>query len=146
MWDITCARGLVNGLFFCLYLFINLYDRSVVGWGLQREESAEHAAQLSAPSAWTTAAFARSLWSCIQTTGGETPLRAQVPRGPAAALMLAALVDLGITAPSPLPASAMTIPTPRVCSEPSKPAMTIPRQASTTKSRSALALRPPSAG
>ena len=87
-----------QGSALCLRLFPDLHDRCSAGRERQREESAEHAAQLSAPSAWTTAAFARSLWSCIQTTGGETPLRAQVPRGPAAALMLAALVDLGITA------------------------------------------------
>ena len=43
MWDITHARGRVRGLFFCLYLFIDLHDRCSVGWGLQRAESAEHA-------------------------------------------------------------------------------------------------------
>ena len=69
MWDMTHARGRIYGLCCCLYLFTDRHDRTKAGWGLYREESAEHAAWLSAPSAWTTAASARSLWSCIQATG-----------------------------------------------------------------------------
>ena len=88
MWDITYARGRVNGLFFYLYLFIDLYDRSVVGWGLYREESAEHAALLI-----------RSI--CMDHGRLSTqPLVLHSDNGAVmkSALMLGALQDLGITA------------------------------------------------
>jgi len=46
MWDITYLNGPVKGLFYYLYLFLDLYDRSVVGWEVYEEESADLAAQL----------------------------------------------------------------------------------------------------
>ena len=61
MWDMTHARGRIYGLFCCPCLFTDLHGRTKAGRGRQREESAEHAAPPSAPSAWTTAASARSL-------------------------------------------------------------------------------------
>ena len=46
MWDMTHARGRIYGLCCCLYLFTDRHDRTKAGWGLYREESAEHAALL----------------------------------------------------------------------------------------------------
>jgi len=43
-WDITYLPTTVRGLFFYLYLFIDLYSRKIVGWEVYAEESAEHAA------------------------------------------------------------------------------------------------------
>ncbi|WFB59566.1 IS3 family transposase [Paenibacillus sp. BR1-192] len=46
MWDITWLPGPVKGLFFYLYLVLDLYSRKIVGWEIWEEESAEHASQL----------------------------------------------------------------------------------------------------
>lgn len=43
-WDITYLPTTVRGLFFYLYLFVDLYSRKIVGWEVYAEESAEHAA------------------------------------------------------------------------------------------------------
>lgn len=45
-WDITYLPTTVRGLFFYLYLFIDLYSRKIVGWEVYAEESAEHAASI----------------------------------------------------------------------------------------------------
>ena len=45
-WDITYLPTTVRGLFFYLYLFIDLYSRKIVGWEVYVEESAEHAASI----------------------------------------------------------------------------------------------------
>ena len=46
MWDITWLPGPVKGIFFYLYLVLDLYSRKIVGWEIWEEESAEHASQL----------------------------------------------------------------------------------------------------
>jgi len=45
-WDITYLRGPVRGSFFYLYLVEDLYSRSIVGWEVHDEESAEAAGKL----------------------------------------------------------------------------------------------------
>ena len=47
MWDITYLNGLHKGMLYYLYLFSDLYDRSIVGWEVYEEESAEHASELN---------------------------------------------------------------------------------------------------
>jgi transposase InsO family protein len=42
-WDITYLPGPVRGLFFYLYLIVDLYSRKVVGWDVQAQENSEHA-------------------------------------------------------------------------------------------------------
>lgn len=46
MWDITYLNGPHKGMFYYLYLFSDLYDRSIVGWEVYEEESAEHSSEL----------------------------------------------------------------------------------------------------
>lgn len=46
MWDITYLNGPHKGMFYYLYLFSDLYDRSIVGWEVYEEESAELASEL----------------------------------------------------------------------------------------------------
>lgn len=46
MWDITWLPGPVKGVFFYLYLILDLYSRKIVGWEIWEEESAERASQL----------------------------------------------------------------------------------------------------
>lgn len=45
-WDITYLKSSVRGLFFYLYLFIDIFSREIVGWEVMDEESAESAADL----------------------------------------------------------------------------------------------------
>lgn len=45
-WDITYLRAPVRGSFFYLYLVEDLYSRSIVGWEVHEQESAEAAGKL----------------------------------------------------------------------------------------------------
>ena len=45
-WDITYLPTQVRGMFFYLYLFVDIFSRKVVGWQVFDCESAELAAQL----------------------------------------------------------------------------------------------------
>lgn len=47
-WDITKLRGPYPGVFYCLYVVLNLFSRMTVGWLLAERENAELAAQLFA--------------------------------------------------------------------------------------------------
>jgi len=45
-WDITFLATTTKGLFYRLYLIIDIYSRKIVGWEVHEQESAEHAAVL----------------------------------------------------------------------------------------------------
>ena len=45
-WDITYLAGTVRGMFFYLYLIMDVYSRKIVGWEVYPEESAAHAASV----------------------------------------------------------------------------------------------------
>ena len=45
-WDITYLNGPVKGMFFYLYLILDIFSRDIVGWEVWKEESAEHASEL----------------------------------------------------------------------------------------------------
>lgn len=45
-WDITYLNGPARGLFFYLYLVIDIFSRDIVGWEVWEEESASHASEL----------------------------------------------------------------------------------------------------
>jgi putative transposase len=45
-WDITSLATPVRGVFFYLYLILDLFSRKIVGWEVHRQESADHAAAL----------------------------------------------------------------------------------------------------
>ncbi len=45
-WDITYLHGPIKGIFFFLYMIIDLFSRDIVGWEVWAEESAEHASEL----------------------------------------------------------------------------------------------------
>lgn len=45
-WDISWLGGPVKGMFFYLYLIMDLYSRKIVGWEIFEAESAEYAALL----------------------------------------------------------------------------------------------------
>ena len=45
-WDITWLAGPTRGLFYHLYLVMDLYSRKIVGWEVYEHERAEHASVL----------------------------------------------------------------------------------------------------
>jgi transposase InsO family protein len=45
-WDITCLPGPIAGVFFFLYLVLDVYSRKIVAHEVHEAESAEHAARL----------------------------------------------------------------------------------------------------
>lgn len=45
-WDITYLRSPVRGVFFFLYLIVDIWSRKIVGWSLRYEESSEYAREL----------------------------------------------------------------------------------------------------
>jgi transposase InsO family protein len=45
-WDITYLPGPVRGLFFYLYLILDLYSRKIIGWDVQTAENSAHASAL----------------------------------------------------------------------------------------------------
>jgi len=44
-WDITYLSTTVKGLYFYLYLILDVFSRKIVGWEIYAEESADHAAK-----------------------------------------------------------------------------------------------------
>lgn len=47
-WDITFLPTAVRGVFYYLYLIVDLYSRKIVGWQVHERECAEYAAELVA--------------------------------------------------------------------------------------------------
>ena len=45
-WDITYLAAAVKGIFYYLYLIVDIFSRDIVGWEVWEEESAEHASEL----------------------------------------------------------------------------------------------------
>jgi len=45
-WDITYLPSTIRGVFFYLYLFMDLYSRKIVGWQVYEQESSEWAAEI----------------------------------------------------------------------------------------------------
>jgi len=58
-WDITWMPGPVAGLFFYLYLIIDIYSRKAVGWEVHENESATHAARLLEKAVWSEGCLIR---------------------------------------------------------------------------------------
>lgn len=52
-WDITYLAGPVRGLFYYLYLILDVYSRKIVGWEVFERESAEHASTVVQRAAWS---------------------------------------------------------------------------------------------
>ena len=45
-WDITYLSGPVKGMFFYLYLIVDIFSRDIVGWEVWEKESADYASEL----------------------------------------------------------------------------------------------------
>ena len=87
-WDITYLPSGIRGLYFYLYLILDLYSRKIVGWEVHPTESGEHAASLLRRTA---------LSETIQTW--RTPLVLHSDNGSPmkSATLLATLQWLGVT-------------------------------------------------
>ena len=51
-WDITWLPGPVPGMFFYLYLIVDIWSRKIVGWEVHEREGAEFAARLLERAVW----------------------------------------------------------------------------------------------
>ena len=87
MWDITYLNGPHKGMYYYLYLFSDLYDRSIVGWEVYEEESAEHASELVRRISLAQGRF--STTPLVLHSDNGSPMKG--------ATMLATLYQLGIT-------------------------------------------------
>ena len=45
-WDITYLKSAIEGQFFYLYMFIDIFSRKIVGWEVHDVESCEHSSAL----------------------------------------------------------------------------------------------------
>jgi len=45
-WDITYLATVIRGLFYRLYLVVDIFSRKIVGWEIHEQESADHASTL----------------------------------------------------------------------------------------------------
>jgi transposase InsO family protein len=86
-WDITWLPGPIAGVFFYLYLVLDLYSRKVVGWEVFAEENAEQAAQVIRKA---SLAEGRALKATVLHSDNGSPMKA--------ATMLETLRKLGIAA------------------------------------------------
>jgi len=60
-WDITWMPGPIAGLFFYLYLIVDIFSRKIVGWEVHEREAAELAATLIQKAVWAEDCISRPL-------------------------------------------------------------------------------------
>ena len=86
-WDITWMPGPIMGMFFYLYLIVDIFSRKIVGWEVHERESAELAAMLVQRAVWAEGSTARPL---LLHADNGTPMKG--------ASMKAMLEKLGVRA------------------------------------------------
>ena len=86
-WDITYLRGPIKGLFFYLYLIIDVFSRDIVGWEVWEEESSEYASELIKRACLRQKRL--TTMPLVLHSDNGSPMKG--------ATMLATLYDLGIT-------------------------------------------------
>ena len=85
IWDITWLPGPITGVFFYLYLVLDLYSRKVVGWEVFAEENSEQASQVIRKA---SLAEGRALKATVLHSDNGSPMKG--------ATMLETLRKLGI--------------------------------------------------
>jgi transposase InsO family protein len=85
-WDITYLKTTVKGLYFYLYLIMDVYSRKIVGWEVYAEESAEHASSIALKAYLREGVSGKSL---VLHSDNGSPMKG--------ATMLGTLHKLGIT-------------------------------------------------
>lgn len=71
-WDITWLPGPVKGMFFYLYLIVDIYSRKIVGWEVHTSETSELAAQTVHKAVWAEKYAQRPL--VLHADNGSPPL------------------------------------------------------------------------
>ncbi|MGR8935204.1 MAG: IS3 family transposase, partial [Gammaproteobacteria bacterium] len=84
-WDITYLATTVAGLFFRLYLILDIYSRKIVGWEIHERECADYAALLIQKACWAEKISAPGL---VLHADNGSPMKG--------ATMLATLQRLGV--------------------------------------------------
>ena len=86
-WDITWMPGPVSGMFFYLYLIVDIFSRKIVGWEVHERESADLAAALIRQAVLAEGCIARPL---VLHADNGSPMKG--------ATMKVTMEKLGITA------------------------------------------------
>src|SRR5665648_412762 len=92
--------GPVRGIYFYLYLILDIYSRDIVGWEVWTLESAEHASQLIRRAVMAQSITRQDVPLVLHSDNGS-PMKG--------AAMLETLYQLGITPSRSRPGLAMTI-------------------------------------
>jgi transposase InsO family protein len=71
-WDMTYLPTIVAGVWFYLYLILDLYSRKVVGWEIHATDSADHAAHLVRRTALSEAIHCEDLKPVLHGDNGAT--------------------------------------------------------------------------
>jgi len=87
MWDITWLPGPIKGLYYYLYLIIDLYSRKVVGWEIWEEESSAYASKLITKATYSESINTKMKPLVLHSDNGS-PMKGST--------MLATLYHLGI--------------------------------------------------
>ena len=119
-WDIMYLPSGIRGLYFYLYLILDMYSREIVGWEVQATESGEQAATLLRRTA---------LGEAIQTWRAPLVLHADNGEPMKSATLLATLQWLGVTSSHSRTAYRTTTPLRRACSGPASIARNIQARA-----------------
>lgn len=85
-WDITWLPGPAKGLFFYLYMIMDIYSRKIIAWEVHESESAEHAKTLVRQACLSEQLNGRPL---VLHSDNGSPMKAQT--------YLALLETLGLT-------------------------------------------------
>jgi len=106
-WDITYLASTVAGLFFYLYLIMDVFSRKVVGWEVHTEQSSEHASVLF-----------RKAHLREGVADGELVLHSDNGSPMKGATLLVTLQRLGVVPSFSRPEGETTIPIRKRCSRP----------------------------
>ena len=71
-WDMTYLPAVVLGCWFHLYLILDLYSRTIVGWEVHDSDNSDHAAQLVKRTALAEDIHARETQPVLQGDNGST--------------------------------------------------------------------------
>jgi len=84
-WDITYLSTLITGIFFRLYLVMDIFSRKIVGWEIHENETSEHASLLIRKACLAEGIYERGL---VLHSDNGSPMKG--------ATMLATLQRLGV--------------------------------------------------
>jgi len=94
MWDITWLPGAAKGIYYYLYLILDLYSRKIVGWEIWDTESSTNASQLVRKACYSENILSNTQPLVLHSDNGS-PMKG--------ASLLTTLYDLGIIASNSRP-------------------------------------------